>query len=163
MFLGEEFEKFAASLRGYKAPQLRKLAASEGFELPNIPNRDILLQELFALKNGLPSPLAEETKKIEAEYRARQPEEAAALDRRQEAGPPAAMPVEPTSLDAAAGSEPIQKPEPHRIVRARRARYFCVRETPWTSRPERIPVSRYDDWQWKRICDDKQMIVRDEV
>lgn len=149
MLLNEEYLAFAAPLRGRPASAIRKLAQSEGITLPNIRDVELLVQELYARKKGLPSAIGA----AQAEFEAAANKAPAPTD----AGSPAAMPVVPNlQPDAAAGDAgPF-----FRIVRARRAKYYAVRPEPWTPRPERVEWSAFSDEEWRRLEADAQLIIR---
>lgn len=57
--MDEKFEEFAKALRSKSAKQLRSLAGSEGYDLPNFQDRDSLIYALYQARNKVSPPAAE--------------------------------------------------------------------------------------------------------
>lgn len=142
MYHGEAFEEFARPLRNRTAHQLRKLAESEGIRLPNINDRDILLQEIFAAKTNQASVTGLVT---------RVDSPAASVE----------SPVPPPSVDVPAAGGPALK-KPQVSVRAKRESY-CRCGRIWSPSKVVVDYSDFSEEQWARMRKDSNLIVRDEV
>lgn len=56
--MDEKFEEFAKALRGKTAKQLRSLAESEGYDLPNFQDKDSLIHALYQVREKVSPPAA---------------------------------------------------------------------------------------------------------
>lgn len=56
--MDEKFEQFAKALRGKRPKQIRALAESEGYDLPNFQDADSLIHALYQAREKVSPPAA---------------------------------------------------------------------------------------------------------
>lgn len=147
MFLGEEFEEFSKALRGKSVQAIRSMAKERKLELPNIQAKELLIESFYAAEKGLPPPYA--------------------VDPKKDAVPPAAAPADtlPAAVAADAGETALSAKDEaqpaKRIIRCRRPSYYrCGRH--WDGTRRVVEIGEFTPEQWKTLCADANLIIRDE-
>lgn len=149
--MDDRYQEFRAKLMPKSAKAIRQMADEAGHQIPATGDKDILLSELWAAMEGLPSPLQaalEGPSVIVAE-----------APKAQEVGPlavPKTPDLPPVSDPAASGSASDAK----RAVRAIQPHWRCGRR--WTIVRALIPVSEFSADDWDRLRADPLLQVRDK-